>query len=526
MTIPKPRAMLVCAAALAMASAACAQDAGALQAKFDALQKQLDELKAQMQESKQAEAARQQVAAATPPVAASTGWQPSAWAKSLLEDSSFYGNLDLSIDATTKGLSGSYDPGGSPVGKVGWMPAISSNLSYLGWRGMHKLDEQLSFAWQLETQVDVSATSGTTNTNSNNDTTVKGALTSRNSFIGLAGADWGAVKIGKTDAPYKNSTARMNPFSGMLGDYAVIMGNTGGDNRVEFGGRVDHAIWYESPTWAGFSFNALFSPGQNRSTDSSGIAAGESSCAGGNAPGSGALPPLCSDGAFNNLYSANLAYTNGPLYVTGAYEMHKAVNRTSDTIGAATTPAEFAALGDPNDIADEYAMKIGAQYLFPTRTTVSAIYESLKRKLPGYLQYQNERQRTGYWLAVTQTLTDKDALSFGWGHANATPGDLAQHNTLGGANPDNAANLFTAAFRHELAKNTWWYVDYAMTANHADAHYDLGAGGRGVTTDCHDGSTMAAVDVSSGTPTVTGDGPHCFAGGRLQGVSAGLNYRF
>ena len=53
----------------------------------------------------------------------------------------------------------------------------------------------------------------------------------------------------------------MNPFSGMLGDYAVVMGNTGGDNRVEFGTRIDHSIWYESPKFGGvFSFDVCSRP--------------------------------------------------------------------------------------------------------------------------------------------------------------------------------------------------------------------------------------------------------------------------
>ena len=65
------------------------------------------------------------------------------------------------------------------------------------------------------------------------------------------------------------------------------MGNTGGDNRVEFGGRLDHSIWYESPTIGGFQLNALFAPGQNRATDSDNIAAGEADCTGGNDPTSG-----------------------------------------------------------------------------------------------------------------------------------------------------------------------------------------------------------------------------------------------
>jgi len=63
---------------------------------------------------------------------------------------------------------------------------VSTNLSYIGVRGTHKLGPLSGLVYQLETQIDVSATSGTANTNSNNDDVVKGGLTSRNSFIGIA----------------------------------------------------------------------------------------------------------------------------------------------------------------------------------------------------------------------------------------------------------------------------------------------------------------------------------------------------
>src|ERR1700730_7911587 len=148
----------------------------------------------------------------------------------------------------------------------------------------------------------------------------------------------------------------MNPFSGMLGDYAVVMGNTGGDNRVEFGTRLDHAIWYESPNMSGFTVNALISPGQNRAYDNTNVAAGESDCSGGNAPGSGATPVACDDGSYGTAYSGSLNYRKGSLLVTTAYELHKNVNRTSD----------LAPIYDPNDVADETAAKIGIQYAFAT----------------------------------------------------------------------------------------------------------------------------------------------------------------
>jgi len=420
-----------------------------------------------------------------------------------------YGNFDISLDATTKGISkgmvGNGGPGDNPIGNLGWMPAMSTNLSYLGVRGFQNLgDQPFKFVYQLETQVDISATSGVGESNSNFSNVVKGGLTSRNSFIGLASDSWGAIKVGKTDAPYKNSTAMMNPFSGMLGDYSVIMGNTGGDNRVEFGTRLDHSIWYESPSLAGFKLAALYSPGQNRASNSDNIAAGESDCAGGNSPVSGG-GNSCNDGAFSDAISVSLSYTNGPFLLTGAYERHEKVNRSSD-VG-----------GNPLDVAPEDAAKIGMQITLPTKTTVSGIFESMHRYVDPSLAFQNERQRYGTWLAVTQQLTPKDSLSFGWAHAFATPGDPGQHNTPGGPDPSNAANMLTAAYKHTISPALLWYVDWAGTFNDKDAHFDLGAGGRGVTTDCHDASDASGGSFSN---------PHCWAGTTLMGVSVGMKYTF
>jgi hypothetical protein len=210
-----------------------------------------------------------------------------------------YGNMDVSFDDTSKDIKGLTLNGSTPpIGNFGWMPDISTNLSYLGVRGFQRIsDYPFNFVYQLEVGFEISATPGLKENNSSLSDTVNGALFNRNTFIGLGSPDWGAVKVGKTDAPYKTSTAAFNPFAGQIGDYAVIMGHTGGDNRVAFGTRLDHAIWYESPTFGGLQFNFLFAPGQNRATDSSNIAAGESDCTGGNVPQSGGnfRPPDIAD---------------------------------------------------------------------------------------------------------------------------------------------------------------------------------------------------------------------------------------
>src|ERR1700687_3588300 len=220
--------------AQALSDVSQAQQIQMLKQQMEVLAKKLDELSV-----KQAEAAKNQPAAGASVASAPTGQNgkaaesaDSGWGagmppklKSLLAalgNMEFYGNLDVSVDYATKGLSSSYvTPGGTvvfPRGHMGWQPDISSNLSYIGVRGKQPFgSSSLAFVYQLETQLDISATAGTSpNTNSAQDATVNGALTSRNSFIGVASPTWGALKIGKTDAPYKTSTARMNPFSGML----------------------------------------------------------------------------------------------------------------------------------------------------------------------------------------------------------------------------------------------------------------------------------------------------------------------
>ena len=458
-----------------------------------------------------------------------------------------YGQFDVSLDAATKNAkSGPVAPDGTtPVGNFGWMPDISTNISYLGVRGFQRIPGQsFNFVYQFEAGIDISAAAGTKQSNSNMSNQVNGSLFSRNSFIGVSSHDYGAIKVGKTDAPYKNSTAAFNPFSGMWGDYAVVMGNSGGDNRVEFGTRVSHAIWYESPKFGGgFQFNVLFSPGQNRASNSDNLASGESDCAGGNDPTSGANPLVtCSDGAFSNAVSTNLSYTNGPLYMTAAYEFHQNVNRSSDIAGmyglapvvGASEPncASIGAAGFPlgqklcnDDTANEDAMKLGIKYTFPTKTTVGVIGERMHRYVPADLDFQNERTRYGTWLVVSQELSPMDSLHFGWAHAFRSPGNPGQHNdstlvTDNGATygpTENQSDMLTAAWKHKYADNLTWYTNVAATFNGPDAHYDLGAGGRAVTTDCHD-ATGASGGLTSG--------PRCWTGTTIVGVSTGLQWKF
>jgi predicted porin/cell division protein FtsB len=439
--------VLILGAGGAQAQSANDGQVKALQAQIDQLQHAVNQMKSQQAQTAadakaarkqaneaQAEAAHAEVTAGQMPTKA-PGWGDCG-GHSFLErkpgapltiytcggEMTAYGNIDVSFDDTAKNYGRTLQLNGatSPIGNFGWMPAISTNLSYLGVRGFqHVSDYPFNFVYQLEVGFEVSATPGLKVSGSAQSDQVNGALFNRNTYIGLASADWGALKIGKTDAPYKTSTAEFNPFVGMIGDYAVIMGNTGGDNRVEFGTRLDHAVWYESPVVSGFQFNALFAPGQNRAYDTSDLSAGESDCAGNDTPESGGnIPSACNDGAFSNAASANLSYRAGGFYATVAYEWHDNVNRQSDitSIYGAGSVSAMPASGQvlfAQDVADEDAAKVGALYRFETGTTIGGIFESLHRYVPQDLEFQNERTRYGTWLFASQQLTAVDSLHFG-----------------------------------------------------------------------------------------------------------------
>jgi len=574
-----------------------AQDNKQLKEQMRIMMQQMQELQKQVQQLKQQQQA--QPAAAAPaapaqPAAPSVGPAPAAPAVAKQGPPAepafekfikgFYGTLDVSADYVTKGISGlgayhfsPYDPADpsyyvitgtkvGPVGRVGWMADLSTNKSVIGWRGSHKIpNTTVDFIYQIEVQPAITSAPGASTGYTSQSNVTKSGIGYGDSYVGVSDTTWGKLKAGTTYTPYKKSTDRMNPFSGMLGDYAVVMGNSGGDNRVEFGTRIDHSIWYESPKIGGvFSFDALFSPGQNRTPYNEAQSSGSPDCNGGNVPGSGNLPLACDDGGFDNAWSFDVKFEQGPIYLTAAYEIHQGVSRGSDgdgsnnpyysslyTVTNITDPVSGAVLssvctttsrlidcadynafaaeypgaavaGSPGlnyDVANETAFKVGAQYTFDFGLALSGIYEMLKRNVPADLQWQNERQRNGLWFAATQDITRVDNLSIGWAHAGRTPGDPGGQHNYDPRNLEDYANMYTIAWKHRFDKNLYWYFDAADTVNHGNVHYDLGAGGRGVTTDCHDGTVQLFTDYSSAGPTTWG-------GCHLIGVSTGLHYTF
>ncbi len=562
------------------------------------LQQQIDQLNQQLKQMQEDQAKTQQQVTTTQQQASATATQAAATEKQVSSASSklntfmkgFFGTLDVSIDETTKGMSGfvaypySLAPGvtsptgpfvqgsakgngAGPFGRVSWMTMMASNGSNVGYRGAHQIaNTDVDFIYQVATSLDMAAAPGLNDTWTKSSNTVTGAIGLGDTFIGFQGhgsANWGKLRFGEMYMPYKTSTDRLNPFSGMLGNYSVIMGNTGGDNRIEFGTRMDHVISYSSPTFSGLSFDAAYALGQNPDPNSNLTSLGSVDCSGGNSPGSGNLFLNCDDGGFNNAFSGDLKFEMGGLYLVAAYEVHTDVNRSSDGVGANNPyyayiyglgptstvqcakgvtcaslldwsdflayEAEYpgaAIAGSPEynttvDVVNEWAMKFGGQYTFDFGLTISYLYEDLHRSLPAIMEFQNERQRTGDWVSIEYNFPNgADRIAFGWAHAGASVGDPGgQHNFNPNGIGGNEANMTTVAFWHKFDKQFSWYANVADTSNDGNAHYDIGAGGHGIKTDCHDATHPLFIDYSSAGPTTWG-GCHPI------GISTGVNFKF
>ena len=445
-----------------------------------------------------------------------------------------------------------------PYGKVGWLGAMSSNGSNIGYRGTHQIaTSNFDFIYQVSTAFSLSAAPGLQNTWTKSSNTVQGAIGLGDTFVGFQEHSLGKIKFGEMYLPYKTSTDRLNPFGSGLGSYSSIMGNTGGDNRVEFGTRSDDVVEYSSPNLHGFSFDVAYAFGQNIDPNNDLTPLGSSDCSGSNSPGSGNLFLNCDDGGYDDAYSADLKFESGGLYLVAAYEMHKRVNRSSDGIGSnnplygyweAEGPngpdakyldwADYnaylgeypgaAAAGTPSyatqyDVADEWAMKFGGQYTFDFGLTISYLWEEMHRNVPQVMEFQNERQRTGDWLALQQEFSGgRDVIAIGWAHAGATPGDPGgQHNFNPGGIGNNQANMYAFQYWHKLDKQLTLYFDVADTSNDGNAHYDIGAGGHGIKTDCHDATHNTFVDYSSAGPTTWGAGATSWASRRGSISSSG-----
>ena len=143
-----------------------------------------------------------------------------------------YGQLNLSIDSVDASVTPTQD---------GW--ALNSNASRIGVKGSEKLNEEYTAVYKMEWAV-------------NGD--VGGAdLMARERYIGIKHYQWGTMRLGYIDAPFKNAEDEIDIFNDLVGlDMGTMIY---GQNRLA------NSINYVSPKFLDvFGANITIQPGEQQ----------------------------------------------------------------------------------------------------------------------------------------------------------------------------------------------------------------------------------------------------------------------
>lgn len=122
---------------------------------------------------------------------------------------------------------------------------LSSNASRLGFRGSKKIGN-LTGIWQIEQEIQVNLDNKTNAENNR--------LASRDTFAGLRG-DFGTIRAGKFDTPFKVAREPFNLFGDQLGD----MRNLTRVDGAKFDERLNNTLEYQTPEMNGLQARIAYS---------------------------------------------------------------------------------------------------------------------------------------------------------------------------------------------------------------------------------------------------------------------------
>jgi len=338
-------------------------------------------------------------------------------------DVTVYGQLHTSLDyISSKSEPASYS------GTVNGVPYtvherksnlnVSSNSSRLGFKGTEDLGGGLKTIWQLESEVNLTDSTGAANTGPT-------SLAGRNSFLGLSGG-FGTFLTGRHDTPYKMLGRSLDPFGDTVGDTRQLLG-------IGFDSRRDNVIAYITPNFSGFSAIVAYVDALNYTT------------AGANSGNVG------QDNSKVNAWSLNATYSNGPIYVGGAYERHniKTLQTSATSI-----------YGDTQS-----AYRLGGSYAIGT-AKVGAMWESLNYgNVPGSLLTSSTEQKQSGWTLF-------GTYGFGSEEAKIAYTQLGKAKVGGTETPDSSASLLAVGLDHNFSKRTKGYVQYTRLANDDKSNYE------------------------------------------------------
>ena len=276
--------------------------------------------------------------------------------------------------------------------------------------------------------------------------TANGGFCGRSSAVGLKGS-FGNVFIGNWDMPFKivgNGQNRIVSDTGLPGAGPMIFGGSastsGATAPTTWSRRQNSSIHYNSPVMSGFQVLLGMSSPTNASRAETTVSANTT-------------------GAKSRVTSAGVQYTNGPLYVSVAYENHANFFPSGATIA-----------GNDN------AWVVGGNYTFgPVK--VGLIWTKQKYETT----LITSADVSAYNLAVDWKIQGPHELLLAYTKAQDTKGSfgtgavVAMGNRIynGGAG-QTGANMWQAEYQYWFSKRTRGSLGYVRVSNDTNATYALG----------------------------------------------------
>lgn len=330
---------------------------------------------------------------------------------------------------------------GDANNELGNTTRVSSNSSYIGFKGAEALGNGLTAVFQLESGVGFDQGGNT--------------LGTRDSYVGVAGG-FGTVVLGKLTGPTRALGGAIDVNSGAtgIGTNGALLGKlgnnlvSGADNNTSttcarsstcvsiFDDRWKNAIAYVSPTFAGLNATIAYVANENKTFH-------------------GQEPAANTRG-----YDAGLKYANGPIMAAVTYNAVSLGN-------AAKT-----------DISD---FRVGASYNFGM-ASIRGIFDRARADHFGGAGYTQNVFGLGGTFNVTPAGKIIGQFYFA---------DEMKRN--GKDQKDTGAKLFEIGYEHSLSKRTILKAVYAHLNNDANAGYDFGINAAGVNSVTTAGPTFSTV---------------------------------
>lgn len=298
---------------------------------------------------------------------------------------------------------------------------LSSNASRLGFKGSKKIGN-LTGIWQVEQEIQINL--------DNKASTETNRLASRDTFAGLQG-DFGTVRVGKFDTPFKVAREPFNLFGDQLGD----MRNLTRVGDAKFDERLNNMLEYQTPVMNGFQGKLAYSFHSGTSaTTTSGVDQNEDAT------------------------SASLGYKAGNLEATLAFESYG-----SNTATTGKRDASRAAIG----------------YKVTPELRVVGFYQTANSVTTSGNKNQGaEVTGLGLEYMVTPTIALK-------AHYMDRKTDVANSN----------ANMYTVGAEYRYDKALRFYANYASVDNDSASNINPWKEGRTATPSSTTGKTASGVSL-------------------------------